>query len=144
VPQHAPQENFNFRVEIDGLASTAFSEVVVPDAWTEVVEYREGSEALSSGRLVPGRVHYGNVVLRRGISESLELYRWFDAVRRGQLERRNVMIILEDGARQAIRRWLVHNAWPARYAGPTLNGQGNDVVIEEIELAHGGIEIDAS
>ena len=142
VSPQALHENFNFRVEIDGLASTSFTEVVVPDAWIDVTEYREGAETSSSARPVPGRVHYGTVVLRRGISDNLDLYRWFDEIRRGHLDRRNVAIVLEDASRQPIRRWLVHDAWPARYAGPTLDGQGSDVVIEEIELAHDGIEIE--
>ena len=140
----AQHENFNFRVEIDGLASTSFTEVVVPDAWIDVVEYREGAEPASSGRPVPGRVHYANVVLRRGISGNLDLYHWFDETRRGQLHRRNVSIVLEDAVHQPVRRWLVHNAWPSKYAGPVLDGKGNDVVIEEIELTHDGIEIDVS
>src|SRR5947199_402384 len=79
----------------------------------------------------------------RGISGNLDLYQGFDQVRHGQLARRNVAIILEDAVHQPIRRWLVHNAWPARYAGPVLDGRGNEVVIEEVELAHDGIEIDA-
>ena len=90
MPDHAPYRNFNFRVEIDGLPETGFSEVVVPETRIEVVEYREGGDHTSGTRKLPGRAKVGNVVLRRGIDQDLSLWNWFRAVRDGDLDRRNV------------------------------------------------------
>ena len=53
--RHDPYRNFNFRVEIDGIASSSFSEVVFPDSTIGVVEYREGGDKTSSSRKLPGR-----------------------------------------------------------------------------------------
>ncbi len=55
----------------------------MPDASIDVIEYREGTDAGSGSRKLPGRVRYGNVTLRRGVSSDLDLYRWFDEIRGG-------------------------------------------------------------
>ena len=142
MPDEAPYRNFNFRVEIDGIANAGFAEVEIGDATIEVVEYREGSDRGSQVRKLPGRVRYGNVVLRRGVSQDLDLYRWFAAIRDGDLQRRNVAIVLQDASFADVRRWHVHDAWVTRYAGPTLEARGNDVVIEEVELACERIDVE--
>lgn len=134
MPDHAPYRNFNFRVEIDGLPETGFSEVVVPETRIAVVEYREGGDHTSATRKLPGRAKVGNVVLRRGIDQDLSLWNWFRAVRDGDLDRRNVSIILLDATRAEVRRWAVQHAWPTAYTFGPLEGRGNEVVIETLEL----------
>ena len=142
MPDEAPYRNFNFQVEIEGVAA-GFAEVVVPGAEIEVVEYREGTDRVSSTRKLPGRVRYGDVILRRGVTDALDLYAWFDAVRDGNLIRRDVTIVLLDAERNPVRRWLLSRAYPIKYSGPTLNAKGNEVVIEEVVLSCDGLEIKA-
>jgi phage tail-like protein len=142
TPDGTPYRNFNFRVEIDGVAAAGFTEVVIPDAWIDVVEYREGADKVSSARKLSGRVNYGNVTLRRGVTNALDLYNWWNAARQGDLQRRTVLITLLDAEGKDVRRWMVVRAWPVRYAGPSLNAQGNDVVIETLELANEGVEVE--
>ena len=103
--RHDPYRNFNFRVEIDGIASSSFSEVVFPDSTIGVVEYREGGDKTSSSRKLPGRVHYSNVVLRRGVSQSSDLWNWWNTVRNGTPDRRNGVIVLLDTDLTEVRRW---------------------------------------
>ena len=141
MPDHAPYRNFNFRVEIDGLPETGFSEVVVPETRIEVVEYREGGDHTSGTRKLPGRAKVGNVVLRRGIDQDLSLWNWFRAVRDGDLDRRNVMIVLLDAARTDVRRWAMEQAWPTAYSFGPLEGRGNEVVIGTLELACERLEV---
>ena len=43
-------------MEIDGIASSAFKSVSGLAAEAEVIEYREGSDPVSSSRKLPGRV----------------------------------------------------------------------------------------
>ncbi len=142
MPDEAPYRNFNFRVEIDGLPETSFSEVVIPDIRIEVVEYREGADKFSGTRKLPGRAQVGNVVLRRGIDRDLSLWNWFRAVRDGDLDRRNVSIVLLDAERTDVRRWSVLRAWPTAYVSGPLHARGNEVVIETLELACESVEIE--
>jgi phage tail-like protein len=134
-----PYENFNFRVEIDGIVQAGFSEVIVPEASVDVVEYREGNE-ISNVRKLPGRVRYGNVILKWGVTNSQELYNWWKGVRDGNVIRRNMSIILMDLQRIDVKRWNVREAWPASYTVGPLDAKGHDVLIEKLEIANEGVE----
>jgi len=136
-----PYLNFNFVVEIEGEAAAGFSEAELPAGRIEVVAYREGTDRTSAARLLPGRVEYGPLVLRRGFSGDAALFQWWQAVVEGNLDRRNVSVILLDEKRQEVGRWNLRRAWPAKYEPPSLRGLGNDVAIETLELAHEGIEL---
>lgn len=140
VRRDNPYANFNFVVELGGEEAGGFSEVELPQGEIEVIEYREGSDNVSAARKLPGRVKYANVVLKRGIAGRMEIFEWWKSVRDGVLDRRNVTITLLDEARSPVQRWLLRNAWPAKLDYSRLEGLGNEVAIETLELAHEGFE----
>jgi phage tail-like protein len=139
-----PYRQFNFRLEIDGLQLGGFSEVSLGAATTDVVEYREGNDK-GGTRKLPGQTRYSNIVLKRGITNSLELYQWHRLVAEGRTAdaRRNLVIVLSDESQVDVARYVVRNAWPMKYEGPSFHAQGNDVAIETLELTHEGLERDA-
>jgi phage tail-like protein len=134
-----PYLDFNFRLEIDGLEVAGFSEADLPEARIEAVAYREGTDRTSAARLLPGRVAYGPIVLRRGFAGDPALFEWWREVADGNVARRNVAIVLLDEQRQEVARWLVVRAWPSKWVGPQLRALGNEVAIETLELAHEGL-----
>ena len=136
-----PFGNFNFLVEIDGVTASGFAEVVMPEGSARVIEYRTGSEP-NTVRKLPGRVSYGNIILRRGITKSKELWDWWKKVVDGRTERRNLSIVLLHESRTEVMRWNVREAWPVRYHIGDLNAKGNDALIEELEIAHEGFELE--
>ena len=140
VRRDNPYANFNFVVEIDGVESGSFSEVELPEGEIEVIEYREGADRVSSARKLPGRVKYANVVLKRGIAGRTELFEWWKSVRDGVVDRRNVAIVLLDEARSPVQRWRLRDAWPTKLSYSRLDGLGNEVAIETLELAHEGFD----
>jgi len=142
VQRDNPYPNFNFVVDIGAGDDIGFSEVDLPAGEIEVIEYREGSDNVSSARKLPGRAKYPNVVLKRGVTGRLDLFQWWDEVRDGSLQRRNVTITLLDEQRNPVQRWRLRNAWPAKLDYSTLQALGNEVVIETLELAHQGFETD--
>ena len=142
VKRDNPYLNFNFIVDIGIGDELGFSEAEVPSGEIEVIEYREGADRVNTARKLPGLAKYPNVTLKRGITGSTDLFEWWKSVRDGQVVRRNVTITLLDEQRQAVYRWLLHNAWPVKIEGPTLNASGNEVAIETLELAHEGLEIE--
>jgi phage tail-like protein len=137
-----PYPNFNFVVEVGGGPEIAFAEVEIPAAEIAVIEYREGADRTNAVRKLPGRVRYGNVVLRRGVDGGLTLWEWFKDVRDGNLVRRDVAITLLDEKREAVQRWLIRDAWPTKYDPSDLNAKGNEALIETMELACGSIDMD--
>jgi len=50
MPQQDPLENYRFRVEIDGIALAAFSEVAIGATVTQVIEYRDLTRAARTSR----------------------------------------------------------------------------------------------
>jgi phage tail-like protein len=143
MPDRQPYRDFNFRVEIDGIGESQFSEVAIPEAEITVVEYREGADKTSATRKLPGRVRYGTVVLKRGVTADLALWEWFRAIASGDFQPRNVVIVLLDAERQPVVRWLARDAWPTKYRPSELNAKSNEVVIELLELAVESIDVEA-
>lgn len=127
---------YNFLVEIDGINISAFSEVVMPDGWLDVIEYRTGGDSNSNARKLPGRVHYGNLILRRSVDQHLDLWEWWDNTRHGQLTRRHVDVVLRGTAGANLRHVEFYNAFPVRYGYSDLQARGGEPLIETIELAY--------
>lgn len=142
VERDDPYLNFNFLVEIDGVEVGGFSEVSLPTAEVQVVEYREGADRQSSARRLPGRVSYGRLVLRRGFAGNATLFQWWQSVAEGAVDRRNVRIVLLDEGRSPVATWQVRRAWPAKLESSDLDALGNDVVIETLELEHEGLRLE--
>ena len=136
-----PLRNFRFRLEIDNFTTAGFSEVTIGPATTEVIDYREGTDP-PHVRKLSGLTKYGTVTLKHGVTASLEIFNWHKNIASGQLasNRRKVVIVVQDesGADQA--RYVVSEAWPAKYEATALSAKGNEVFIETLELVNEGIE----
>ncbi len=130
-----PYRNFSFRVEIDGIVQAGFQECTFGDTSTEAVEYREGTDPTHPRKLA-GQNKYGNITLKWGLTDSSDLYDWYQSVvERGALEnRKNMAIILVDEAGNDRSRWDVEEAWPIKYDPTDFNAKGNDVAIETLEI----------
>lgn len=92
-------------------------------------------------RKLPGLIKYPNVTLRRGLTQSHELYDWWMTVVNGNLQRRHVQIVLLDDARRDVLRWTLQEAWITNFEFGDLDAEGNDVAIETIELVHERLEL---
>ena len=136
-----PLRNVRFRLEIDGLQVAGFSEVAIGATTTEAIDYREGNEPLRVRKL-PGITKYGNVSLKRGVTDTRELFDWHQQIVQGQISssRRNVVIVVLGEAGDDRARFVVSNAWPTKYDPSDLNAKGNEVFVECLELANEGIE----
>src|SRR5688500_59868 len=136
-----PLRNFRFRLEIDGIQQAAFSEVAIGETTTDAIDYREGNEP-THVRKLSGLTKYGNITLKWGITDSVELYNWHKAIVAGQIQqnRKTVSIVVLDETGADKARFMVSNAWPMKYDPTDLNAKGNEVLIELLELANEGIE----
>ena len=134
-----PHKDFRFRVEIDGIASSHFLECTGLGSEVAVIEYREGGDP-TAVRKLPGRASFSDITLKRGISESRDLYDWHRSLLQGQIDRRNGQIILLDDAGVEVVRWVFSEAWPRKWEGPELNALSNETAIETFVLACESIE----
>jgi phage tail-like protein len=136
-----PYSNSHFLVEIDGVPDIGFVEAVLPQASAEVIDYRTGADT-SASRKLPGLAHYSNLVLRRGVTPSTDLFDWWKNIANGVADRRSVSVSLLDGERNIVKRWVVRNAWPCRYfVAPLISIEESCGLIETIELAAEGFEL---
>ena len=136
-----PYKNFRFLVEIDGIAQAGFNEVTLPDSAQDSIEYREGTDAPTM-RKIPGMIKYGNVILKWGITDSLDLYKWRKLVEDGKTQeaRKNMAVIVLDETGGMTARWEFSNAWPTKYDAPDLKATGSEVAIETLEIVHEGMK----
>lgn len=133
-----PYRNFRFRMEVDGIEQAGFSEVSGFDASIDIIEYREGNEN-TTPRKLPGLAKYGNITLKWGVTDSMDLYQWIADCIEGTIERKTATIIAIDEAGEDVATWQVIEAWPTKYTAPDFNGTGSEVAIESLELAHEGL-----
>ena len=133
-----PLRNFRFRLEINGIQQAGFNEVTGLDISVDPIDYREGNEP-THVRKLPGLTKYGNVTLKWGITDSTELYDWHRAIVDGNIQRKNVAIILIDEAGNDRARFELVEVWPSKYETSGLKAQGNGVVIEMLELVSEGV-----
>jgi len=141
MPRNDPLRNFRFRLEIDGLQAAAFAEAAIGETTTDAIDYREGTDP-THVRKLSGLTKFGNITLKRGITDSLEIYNWHKEIMAGQIQsnRKQVAIVVIDEAGADKARFVVSEAWPSKYDPSDLNAKGNEVFIELLELVNEGIE----
>jgi phage tail-like protein len=127
-----PYGNFNFLVEISGTTLAGFAECTGLSSEVGVIEYREGGDIRV--RKLPGLGRFGDITLKRGITNTDELQKWHRNILNGVPDRRNLSIVLLDNQRQPVVRWSVSDAFPRKWEGPDLIAKGNDVAIETLIL----------
>jgi phage tail-like protein len=146
-PRERPYSQFNFLVDL-GSGDTdspqaGFQEVSGLGLEITVAEYRNGNELDNAPRKINGMYKVPDVTLKRGVIGTLDLYQWLDQVRNGgqQEALRNVTIQLQnEDHTTVVMEWRLIAARPLKYTGPTLNGKGTDVAMEELVLACERIE----
>ncbi len=142
-----PYGNFNFLVDL-GNGDTAsvlagFSEVILPEAFVEVIEYRSGNMKENGVVKLTGIEKYTNLVLKRGVVGSLDLYQWYNEVRNGsQNALRTVTVQLQSEDHTAVvLEWKFLRARPVKYMFGPLDAEGKHVLVEYLELAFERMEM---
>jgi len=150
-----PYSQFNFRVSwapATDNTGDALNELSVEAGFQEVsglgmeitvAEYRGGNFASNEPIKVTGMVKTPDITLKRGVIGRLDLYGWLNEVRDGaqnQLKNVTIQLMTEDRAEVA-QEWILRNARPMKYTGPSLNGKGTDLAVEELVLAAERIEM---
>ncbi len=137
-----PTPAYRFHVEIEGIIEGAFLECKGLGMKWKVYKYKEGGVNDYVHQL-PERVQYSNVTLKRGVDLSGAIWTWCQrGIRDGGVDRRNVSIIVFDGAGEEVTRWNLIDAYPLRWKGPAFKTQSKKVAIETLQLAYRGMTQD--
>ena len=136
-----PIPKFHFRVEWGG-TRIGFTEVTGLEVSTDVIEYRDGASPDYSKIKMPGMQKFGNITMKRGtFAHDNEYYNWLNTHALNTVERRDLTISLLNEKHEPVVVWKVKNAWPVKVQSTDLKGDGNEVAIETIEIAHEGLTI---
>jgi phage tail-like protein len=149
VQRDNPYGAFNFLASLGGDQGSGdegqivggFSDVSGLGFEVQFAEYRNGNEKVNTVRKVQNSFKVDDVVLKRGLVGSVDLFQWLKDVREGTIDPRVVTITLLDEARNPVGTWKLQKAQPKKYTGPTLAAKGGtEVAMEELHLCHEGIE----
>ena len=139
VPDSYPGSNF--RVEISGITTASFSEILGLDLSIDIVDYRTGAALQSTAERLPGLVRYENITLKRGMTQNTDLWNWVKNILNGVSDKRSMAIVLQDAQRNDVVTWNVVNSWPCRWSGPVLKAGSSEIAFESVEICHEGIEL---
>lgn len=137
-----PLVGFHYAVEISGVVSGYFTECSGLGSEHEVIEHKvidaNGHETVMK---IPGRMKWENIVLKRGITNNMDIWDWRKKVEDGQVKeaRYNGSIVMFDREYTEVARWNFENAWPSSVKGPQVKSDSNDIGIEELTIVHEGL-----
>lgn len=129
-----------FRVEISGIQVAAFQTVTLPTPTIGTVNYREGTDPAYTRHLSGLTNFQNNLTLAKGLTDSTELYDWFQLVsQRGSAAagaKKNISLILTDSTGADKCRWNIINAWPMSYQASAFDAtqDPSSPVIETLTL----------
>ena len=137
-----PLLGFHFAVDIQGTVQGFFTECSGLGSETEVVESKVVNEkGVEVVLKIPGRLKWENIVLKRGITSNMDIWKWRKQIEDGGVNgaRKNGSIVMYDQGLSEVARWNFENAWPVKVTGPSVKSDSNEVGIEELTVAHEGI-----
>ena len=137
-----PSTSFSFYVEIQGAVAGSFRECSGLGSETELIEAKESKQGKLIYMKIPGALKWENISLKRGITNSMDIWNWRKDVEQGTVDRarKDGSIIMYDQAGTTeIARWNFVSGWPRKVSGPTFNAQNNEIGIEELEIVHEGV-----
>jgi phage tail-like protein len=130
------------------LCSGAFSECTGLEATMEPKVIKAGGANYGAAQRA-GPVTFATVILKRGMTKTRDLWKWFDLVNSQakyafRLDATITMLAPPpegDTEAQPILEYSLRRALPIKFKAADLNARGSEVGIEELHLAHEGFFI---
>ena len=142
MARNDPLRNFRFRVEIDQITQAFFSEVAIGETTNEPIDYREGNEsdacpqAAGPDQVRQHHAEVGGDRFHRALRLAQEDRRRPDqGPAQDREDHRHRRVRRRQGELRRLRGLADANTIPS-----DLNGKGNEVFIELLELVNEGIE----
>jgi phage tail-like protein len=138
-----PMIGAHFEVSV-GAVTGYFTEVSGLGSESEVVDHKIMAKGVKEPivRKIPGRLKWGDIVLKRGITKNMDFYKWRQQVEQGKVDtaRLDGSIIMYDQNMNPVAAWDFFKGWPSKISGPALQTDGNNIGIEELTIVHEGIK----
>ena len=136
-----PLVGFQFSLTVEGVTGF-FTEVSGIGSENAVATHKVVTDAAKEVTIqVPGRVEWGEITFKRGLTEDTQFWDWREMVVLGDTEgaRKDITIEMYNRAYEPVVSWTAYNAWPSKISGPSIASDSNDFAIEELTIVHEGL-----
>ena len=93
---------------------------------------------------IPGMFKVADVTLKRGIVNSEAVFDMFKNLQDGKVadaKQTVTVTLMDETGANAVQKWVLLDAFPIKYTGPSLSAKGGgDVAMEELALSVGDIQ----
>jgi phage tail-like protein len=129
-----PSPKLRYRLEVEGQSVGSFSSLDGPSLSFEVLEFREGQDPNATPRKLKGRIHWGDVTLKRGFMNRSFFENWIRSIQQDPTKeyRKNLALVILDDNQSEVTRYNLFQCWPSSWKLTNLEGKGNDVLVEEV------------
>jgi phage tail-like protein len=137
-----PLVGFHFRLDVSGAVTGFFTEVGGLGSETEIIEHKVVNDnGIDLVQKIPGRLKWGDISLKRGITDVMDMWNWRKMVEDGDIvgARKNGSIMMMNQSLEIIAQWDFVNGWPSKVTGPQLQSDSNAFGVEEMTIVHEGI-----
>jgi len=142
-----PKTTFCFQVKLIDLQGYSKGEAFFKSVSglkyeTEVVDYKQGGENLTTRKLV-GATKWAPIVLKKGFcGDSTDLINWkrawMDASGK-KLDRLNGTIIQLNSDMSPVSSWEFRRGWPSKWELSEYDASKAEIAIETLEIQHEGL-----
>lgn len=143
MAERDPLIGAHFALEVQGVVSAFFSQASGFNNSSEVITHQAvDANGKSVVQKIPGDLTWDDITLNRGITDDLALWDWRLQVVNGDVvgARKDGSVIMYNQASQEMARFNFRNGWPSGWKGPDVSSEDQSVAIEEITIAHEGLE----
>jgi phage tail-like protein len=150
TPDARPFTSFNFLVEIDVegvsdmVCAAVFSDVDGLEMTIEPKTIREGGRNFGPVHMA-GQVSYGQLMLKRGMTSTFDLWKWFDTTlapgKAGLRGSADITVLGSDGSEQM--KFQLTGCLPVKLKAPALNAKDGLIAIEEMTLVYESMSLSA-
>jgi phage tail-like protein len=129
---------FHFALDVQGVIKGYFTEVSGIGSESDVAEQKVVKDGKQVVLKVPGRLKWGDITLKRGLTSSMDLWNWRKMIEDGDVKkaRKNGSIVMFNQKLEPVAQWDFKNAWPSKITGPAPKSDSNELVVEEMTIVH--------
>ncbi len=133
-----PLVGFHFQLDLGGVVAGYFTEISGLGSENEVVEHKVVEGGKQKVQKIPGRLKWGDITLKRGITAMMDIWVWRKQVEDGLVDaaRTNGSIIMLDQELTPVAQWDFEGAWPSKVSGPQVQSDSNNYGVEELTIVH--------
>ena len=137
-----PLVSAHFMVSVESIGDAYFLEVGGLGSESETTDHKiVDKNGKSIIRKIPGRLKWGDVTLKWGITKNMKFYEWRKQVEDGLVDtaRKNGTVYMLDQAGTVVAQWEFKAGWPSKIDGPSLKSDSNEIGMETLTIVHEGI-----